>query len=404
VQSSDWQICDEVSSMKQRKAPMLLRSVPKTKWKVSPLAFGCMRFKDEVTAIEAIHKAVELGVNYFDVAPAYGGGSAEVKLGLAVKGIRDKCIITAKSSPGSGGPELGTYQPEKGFGIRTADQVRREIERSMHVMGVDHLDMYQLWAVHAPEIFHEAIKPGGFMEGVLKAKEEGLCDYIGLTTHGDDDEIISYIKDSPYEFDMVTLSFSFRNTDRTRAIEYCASRGIGVIAMNPLGGGSIVKPSPAQLRIAREAGFETLAGPALRFVAFYPGVTAALNGITYAQHAVEGVAAIEEGPLPKETEGILLAKIQELHANVKHFCTACGYCGECPMGIAIPELLELYSGLLVPSLSADAKEAYIGKVTAGARGLDPAVCTACKQCEQKCPNRLPVSRLMGAARAIWPTA
>jgi predicted aldo/keto reductase-like oxidoreductase len=381
---------------------MQLRVVPKTKWKVAPLAFGCMRFKDEVTAIEAIHKAIELGVNYFDVAPAYGGGSAEVKLGLAIKGLRDKCIITAKSSPGSGGPEVGTYQPEKGFGIRTADQVRREIERSMHVMGVDHLDMYQLWAVHAPEIFREAIRPGGFMDGVIKAKEEGLIDYIGLTTHGDNDEVISYMKDSPYEFDMVTISFNFRNTDHSRAIEYCASRGAGVIAMNPLGGGRIVKPSPAQLRIAREAGFETLVDPALRFVAYYPGVTAALNGITYARHVVEGVAAIEKGPLPKPIEDLLVAKIQELHSNVKYFCTACGYCGECPMGIAIPELLEIYSGLLVPSLSADARQAYIVRVTGGARGLDPVACTACKQCEQKCPNKIPVSQLMEAARHILP--
>jgi uncharacterized protein len=383
---------------------MQLRVVPKTKWKVAPLAFGCMRFKDEVTAIEAIRKAIELGVNYFDVAPAYGGGSAELKLGLAIKGLRDKCIITAKSSPGSGGPELGTYQPEKGFGIRTADQVRRQIERSMHIIGVDHLDMYQLWAVHTPEIFREAIKPGGFMDGVMKAREEGLLDYIGITTHGDNDEIVSYMKDSPYEFDMVTLSFSFRNTDRARAIEYCASRGAGVIAMNPLGGGRIVKPSPAQLRIARESGFEGLADPALRFVAYYPGVTAALNGITYAQHAIEGVAAIEKGPLPKSTEKELLTKIQELHANVKHFCTACGYCGECPMGIAIPELLEIYSGLLVPSLAEEAREAHVARVATGAKGLDPAVCTACKQCEQKCPNKIPVSQLMEAARSIMPGA
>jgi predicted aldo/keto reductase-like oxidoreductase len=240
------------------------------------------------------------------------------------------------------------------------------------------------------------------MDGVIKAKEEGLFDYIGLTTHGDNDEIISYMKESPYEFDMVTLSFNFRNTDRSRAIEYCASRGAGVIAMNPLGGGRIIKPSPAQLRIAREAGFETLVDPALRFVAYYPGVTAALNGITYAAHVVEGVAAIEKGPLPKSVKDLLVARIQELHSNVKHFCTACGYCGECPMGIAIPELLEIYSGLLVPSLSADARQAYVARVTDGAKGLDPATCTACKQCEQKCPNKIPISQLMEAARNIVP--
>ena len=218
---------------------MKYQLVPKTGWNVSKLSFGCMRFKDHDTAVEAVRKAVELGVNYFDVAPCYGGGTAEPFLGDGIKGLRDKAIITAKSSPGNGGEGLCDYNPKDGFGIRTADEARRQIERSMKLFGVDHLDMYQFWALHSEEIFKEGMKPGGFFESVLKAYEEGLFDYIGMTTHSQSADIIHFIKDSPYEFDMVTLPFHLLDAGRTEAIAYCAERGIGVVAMNPLGGGGV---------------------------------------------------------------------------------------------------------------------------------------------------------------------
>ena len=70
--------------------------IERTGWQVSSLSFGCMRFADDETAAAAVKKAVELGVNYFDVAPAYGGGSAEGRLGLGLKGLpREKVIVTA---------------------------------------------------------------------------------------------------------------------------------------------------------------------------------------------------------------------------------------------------------------------------------------------------------------------
>ncbi|MEI6809662.1 MAG: aldo/keto reductase, partial [bacterium] len=183
---------------------MKYKHVSKTKWDVSQLSFGCMRFHDESTAVDAVHKAIELGVNYFDVAPCYGNGSAEAYLAKGVRGFRNKIIVTAKSSPGNGGQDLCACNPETGFGIRTADEARREIERSMKILGVDHLDMYQFWALHSDLIFDEGMKRGGFMEGVLQAKEEKLFDYIGMTTHSGSDDIIRYLKESPYEFDMVT--------------------------------------------------------------------------------------------------------------------------------------------------------------------------------------------------------
>ena len=378
---------------------MKYQLVPKTGWNVSKLSFGCMRFRDEETAAEAVRKAIELGVNYFDVAPAYGGGSAEPFLANGIKGLRDKTIITAKSSPGNGGDGLCDYNPKGGFGIRTADEARREIDQSMKFLGVDHLDMYQFWAVHSDVVFQEGIKPGGFMEGVLKAHDEGLFDYIGITTHSESDDIIHYLKDSPYEFDMVTLPFHPRNAGRGKAIDYCAERGIGVVAMNPLAGGLLGRPAAVFQKVADDLGLGSMVEASLRFVAGFDGITTALNGITLAEHAIQGAAAIEKGPLPDNVARQFTDRLDEVLQNVNpgHMCTACGYCGECPEGIAIPEVLGLYTDLLIPSI-ADAERA---KIAQNAAGFDPSACTECKQCEEKCPNGIPVAELMATAAKAW---
>jgi uncharacterized protein len=367
---------------------------------MSALSFGCMRFADDETAVEAVRKAVELGVNYFDVAPMYGGGTAERRLGMGLKGLRDKVIVTAKSSPGNGGDGLGEHSPETGFGIRTADQTRRQIERSMEILGVDHLDMYHLWAVHGDPVFEEAMKPGGFMDGVLKARSEGLFDYIGMTTHMDSDGIIRYL--SRYEFDLVTLPFHPLDTSRARAVEYCTERGIGVVAMNPLAGGALTRKSPVMQKIATDLGFESMTEAALRFVIGYPGITAALSGMTYADHVTEDETAVCKGGVNGDAAVALEAQLKELYANVRHFCTACGYCGECPEGISIPQVLEAYSGLLVPRTSESTLADLAQRLASNPSGYDPSLCTACKTCESKCPNKLPISEMMSDALRLWP--
>lgn len=379
------------------------RGFDRTNYDISTLSFGCMRFADDETAAEAVRKAIELGVNYFDVAPAYGGGTAERRLGLGLRGLRDGVIVTAKSSPGNGGDGVGEdYSPETGFGIRSADQTRAQIERSMRIVGVDHLDVYHLWACHGDAVFEEAMKPGGFLEGVRKAQSEGLFEYVGITTHMDADGIIRYL--SRFAFDVVTIPFHLRDTSRAKAVEYCAERGIGVIAMNPLAGGALAKQSPVLQRIATDLGFANMAEAALRFLISYPGVTSALNGITYADQAVEGVAAVSKGTISDETAETLRARVRELYENVKHFCTACGYCGDCPQGILIPQVLETYSSLLTPSTADVALDYLAARLASGAEGYDPSLCNACRACEEKCPNRLPVSDLMSAAAEKWSEA
>ncbi len=381
---------------------MVYRHAGRTGWSLSSLSYGCMRFADEPTTVEAIGTAIELGVNYFDVAPLYGGGTAEPWLAHGIRGRREGLIVTAKSSPGNGGDGVGNYAPETGFGIRTADQARRQIERSMEILGVDHLEMYQLWACHGDAVFAEAVRPGGFLEGVLAAHAEGLFDFIGMTTHSGSADIIRYWSESPYPFDMVTLPFHLLDTSRLEAVRFLREQGVGVVAMNPLAGGRFGHPSPLLRAIAEEQGCASFVETALRFVAGTPGITTALCGLTDAAQVEEGARAVERGPLTDAAAAAVTARVRELYASVQHLCNGCGYCGECSEGILIPEVLAIYSGLLLPSMAEDEAKRLAERLAAGAVGLEPGRCTGCRECEARCPSRLPIAELMQRAAENWP--
>ena len=368
---------------------------------ISALSFGCMRFADQESAVDAVRKAIELGVNYFDVAPAYGGGTAEPWLGQGIKGLRDKIILTAKSSPGNGWDMPGEYNPKTGFGIRTADQVRFMIDQSMEYLGVDHLDVYHLWSCHSEVVFNEAMKPGGFLEGVLKAKEEGLFDHIGFTGHVDNDTLIKVV--DGFDFEMVTVPFHLLDTSRAQAIEYCAKKGIAVIAMNPLTGGIMAGNASVLKKIAADNGLESMVEAALRIIANFPGVTAALAGITYADQAVLDAEIISRGELSAECVSGIRSSIDELYANAKHICTGCGYCGECKEGIKIPQVLDFYTNLSVAEFAPAAREELSKRMAEDPAGYNPSNCVACKECQSKCPNGFPISEMMAAASEKWPS-
>lgn len=377
---------------------MEYRDFGRTGLKVSALSMGCMRFADDESANKAVKRAVELGINYFDVAPGYGNGTAEPRLGLGLKGLDlENLIVTAKSSPGDSGEGVGhNHSPESGFGIITAEYARAEIERSMKIIGVDHLQAYHLWAVHHERIFEEAMKPGGFLDGVKQAKEDGLFDFIGITTHLNSDAAIRCLEAFP--FDIITIPYSITDIRMKDAVAYCHKNNIAVVAMNPLGGGRLAKRSPVLDKIAHEYGLESITEAALRWLVGYPGVTTILNGISYAEQAEMSADYVARGPLPKEVGDAVQKRLWELYGNVRHFCTACGYCGECPQGILIPPVLELYTNMLVPSTADDAYDTLVEKIAENPGGYDPGLCVACRICEEKCPNHLPVSELMAAAK------
>jgi len=363
------------------------------------LSIGCMRFPSREDAIKVVRKSVENGAFYLDTSPAYCYHSetenTETWVGEAIKGIRDKVILSAKCSTGNGGDDIGEYSPAHGFSITTADQVRKEIEQSLRRLDVDKLDCYQLWAVHSPKIFNEAFKKGGWMEGVMKAKDEGLFDHLGITGHGGSADIKTWVDAGCFE--MMTVPFNIMDNSRLEGIRYALSKNMAVIAMNPLAGGFLGSPSESIAKAMTEFDIDSAFDMAFRYVTSFEGVSA-LAGMSYESQAEDNIRVFaKKGFTEKQAEEVRIKFFSMINAK-EHKCTSCGYCMPCPNGINIPEVLKIrnYATVLeLESAKNDLKNRYTRD-----DGFKVENCTECLACESKCPNAVNIVELLKEVRTI----
>ncbi len=139
-------------------------------------------------ASREVARAVDRGVNYFDVAPTYGNGEAEEKLGVALKPYRKKSFLACKTQK------------------RDAKGARKELENSLRVLNTDYFDLYQLHAMSKMEDVDTVLGPGGAMETFSKAREQGKVRYLGFSAH-DEDVALRLIDEFP--FDSVLFSVNY---------------------------------------------------------------------------------------------------------------------------------------------------------------------------------------------------
>ncbi|MBK9138321.1 MAG: aldo/keto reductase [Verrucomicrobia bacterium] len=145
---------------------MPYRVLGRTGVKVSIVGFSGLALNNEPQerCDRAVREVLDQGVNYFDVAPAYG--KAEEKLGPALQGIdRSRYFLACKTK------------------MRDAKGAREELERSLTRLKTDHFDLYQLHHIRSVEEAKQALAPGGAMETFLKAKEEGKVKWFGFSAH-----------------------------------------------------------------------------------------------------------------------------------------------------------------------------------------------------------------------------
>ena len=142
---------------------------------------------EQEEANHLVARAVDRGVNYFDVAPGYGNGEAEEKLGVALRPYRDRVFLACK-----------TYR-------RSAEGASDELERSLQRLQTDHLDLYQFHGVRRKDV-DRIFASGGAAEVFLRAREEGQVRFIGFSSH--DDATALAMLDS-FAFDSVLFPVNF---------------------------------------------------------------------------------------------------------------------------------------------------------------------------------------------------
>lgn len=137
---------------------------------LSILGFGAIVLmgQDQSAANREVARAVDRGINYFDVAPVYGKGEAEEKLGPALEPHRDRVFLACKTH------------------LRDAEGARRTMENSLRVLRTDHFDLFQFHNLSEEKEVEKVFGPGGALETVLEARGQGKIRHIGFSCHRED--------------------------------------------------------------------------------------------------------------------------------------------------------------------------------------------------------------------------
>lgn len=342
---------------------------------VSAIGFGGMRFKEDdfendlSKAAEIVRYASSLGINYFDTAPHYCNDKSEEIMGKAFKNMPNPFYVSTKSS----------VRDEK-----TADELRQRVEKSLERLGVEKINFLHMWCILDLNQYRQVIAPNGPYEGALKLKEEGLIDHICFSTHATGEEIETMVNDN--RFEGVTLGYNATNfAFRQRGIKAAYDRGLGVVTMNPLGGG-IIPGNPKFYSFLKEDDADTLAQAALKFNISHEEITVTLTGMKSKEEVEENVkAAINVDKMTPEK----MKKLNtHLSSSLDTLCTGCGYCNSCPKGINIPKFMDAYNMYILEEK--DESIAYRLKYHWGLKKDLAKECISCSKCELACTQHLPI--------------
>jgi Predicted oxidoreductases of the aldo/keto reductase family len=354
--------------------------------KLSILGYGCMRLptgedgkikRDE--AISEIRYAIDHGVNYLDSAYIYNGGESEVVLGEALEdGYREKVNVATKL-PG----QL----------CKSREQMDAILNEQLTRLQTDHIDYYLLHGLNQFSWKHvNNLNVKDFLD---KAIADGRIRYAGFSFH-DHYNIFREIVDS---YDWTFCQFQYNYLDEnfqagTKGLKYAASKGLGIVIMEPLHGGALATPIPAAENVWRESMIsQTPAELGLKWVWDHPEVTVVLSGMNRMEHVKENIKYAEEGLSNSLTpkEKTLINKVGCIYKDlIKVQCTGCGYCMPCPIGIRVPDCFTVYNNASMFD-SIAAKKGYQNMVKLG-HTKKASECIECGQCTEKCPQHLPISQ------------
>ncbi len=293
----------------------------KTGLSVSPICIGCAPLGDmpetfeysvsESRASETLRAVFESPINFLDTAASYGDGESERRIGEVLKEIG--------SLPG--GYVLATKADrDLQTGEFSGDQMRRSVERSLGLLGLDSL---QLVYLHDPEheTFEHMMAPGGPVEVLMSLKDEGVIQHLGVAG-GPVDLMIQFVGTDLFEAVITHNRYTLVDRSAGSLLDVAAERGVAALNAAPYGGGMLARgpddfaryayeEAPHELlervramqRACRESDVP-LAAAALQFSLRDPRIVSTIVGISRPER-VQETLDLANHPIPDELWGRL---------------------------------------------------------------------------------------------------
>lgn len=372
---------------------MQYRTMPKSDERLSVLGYGCMRMpakgrggsfspvEDNEAAAQVIH-AIEQGVNYLDTAWPYHRGDSERFLGeVILPKYRERVYIATKLPC---------------FSVSKREKMDEIFEKQRQKLGVDVIDYYLMHSLDGGN--WEKMKRLGVFDFMNDIRSKGKVRHIGFSFHGDHEDFIRIVDEYDWDFVQVQMNILDENFQAgVKGIRYAAGKGLGVIVMEPLRGGSLVGKMPKMVQDVYDAApvKRSPADWALSWLYNMPEVTVVLSGMNDMAHIDENIAIADRsapGMLTDEEMAVVEKAKDAFRQAMTISCTGCAYCMPCPQGINIPtSLKDLNDFYMFGKFSARIQHWQMtGMRTGGKKPGWAGNCIDCGACEKKCPQHLPI--------------
>lgn len=314
----------------------------KTNLEVNKNGFGALPIqrRNYADSIEILKTAYDNGIDFYDTARFYT--DSESKLGCAFEDVRENIYIASKT------------------GMESVEEFWRDLETSLKELKTDYLDLYQFHNISfCPKEEDDLYK------AMIKAKQEGKINHIGITTHKI--TIAHEALDSGL-YETLQYPFSYLSgAEELQLVEKCRQLDVGFIAMKAMGGG-LLKQSKTSYAYINQ------------FDNVLP-----IWGIQHLSELEEFISYPNDLLLDDETKKIIENDKKELGDN---FCRGCGYCMPCPedINISLCARMSLWIRRFPTEPNMDEKTQEIMKKTMG--------CIECYECVDNCPYELDIPELL----------
>ena len=354
------------------------------------LGFGMMRLPrvEGTNDIDVEHTKrmvdafMEAGGKYFDTAYVYEGSEAATKAALCDRYPRESYYLADKLNASE-------------FACKSEEEAKNEIKVSLERTGAGYFDFYLLHGIDTGN--KEKFSQYGIWDYMRKLKEEGLIRHYGFSFHSTPEHLDELLTEHP-DTEFVQLQINYSDWEdpliaSRQCYEVATRHGKPVIVMEPVKGGKLADPPQQVKEILHQANPNvSYASWAIRFTASLPNVMVVLSGMSNMEQMEDNLSFMRQlQPLNDEEQKVLESARKALLQFDGIACTACHYCTPgCPMDIHIPEIFAVMNVYKMYGNLIEARNEY--KWRPG--GEKASACIQCGQCEDACPQHLPIISLL----------